>query len=236
MDIFLFRAYNLHTVEAKVIAERLLAEGKVVIDEVLAKRFVPSKAFEASRLGRQKIPVLETYQALSFDGWKTAISKVKYPVVVKPVNGQKGQGVRKLESEKAARDFFRKNPEGYLLQPYLPQAQDLRIFVVGRKVLGGIRRYGVENDFRANISLGGRAEKIEIDPPLRKLALSAARTMGCEIAGVDILRCCGRLHVLEVNATPQWQGFKEATGINPADFIIDYALDKYGRQQIKHGK
>lgn len=229
-DVVLFRGYNENYIEAEILAKKFLANKKIVIDETIGKNFVPGKNFEASQLIKNNLKHPKTFQALTYSVFLNILKKISFPIIAKPVRGQKGKNIHKFEKIKEAKDFFKKNPKGYLIQEYCKIDGDLRVFVVGKKVLGAIKRFVIKGDFRSNASLGARAEKYKVDNKLREVALSAAKTMEYEIAGVDIIKHKGQYFVLEVNFAPQWQKFKEITGINPAKIIVDYAIKKYEKK------
>ncbi|MFA4817815.1 MAG: RimK family alpha-L-glutamate ligase [Parcubacteria group bacterium] len=226
-DIFLLRGYNKNLLFAQILAQELLVKGKIVIDDTIGKRFISSKIYEASRMAQNKINHPRTWQAVSFSSYKKILKQISFPVIAKPVYGQKGQGIEKFKTAKEYLSFFSKNPKGYLIQEFLNIDGDIRVFIVGNKVLGAMKRHLVPGDFRSNASLGARTEKIPLTKELKTLALKAAKTMDYEIAGVDILEYKKKFYVLEINSSPQWQKFKEVTGINPAKYIIEYALKKY---------
>lgn len=226
-DIFLLRGYNKNLLFAQILAQELLAKGKIVIDKTIGKRFISSKAYETSKIMQNKINHPKTWQAVSFSSYKKILKQISFPVIAKPVYGQKGQGIEKFETAKEYLNFFSKNPKGYLVQEFLKIDGDIRIFIVGNKALGAMKRYLVPGDFRSNASLGASAKKIPLTQELKTLALKAAKTMDYEIAGVDILEHKKRFYVLEVNSSPQWQKFKEVTKTNPAEYIIRYALKKH---------
>lgn len=229
-DIFIFRAYNVNQVFAQILAEKIIERKKIIIDEALGRKFIPSKVFEASKFEENNIHHPKTYQAITFGAWNKLIKKVKFPIIVKPIYGQKGQDMQQFSSEEECLQFFSKFPKGYLAQEKINIASDIRAFVVGNNVLGAMRRYIPKNDFRSNVSRGAKAEKIPLTETIKAIALSATKALGYEIAGVDIIESDGSLYVLEVNSAPQWQKFKEVTKINPAESIIDYALKKYYRK------
>jgi len=232
-DIFLFRSITGFVREAKILMERLVFEGKVVVDEGVSRRIAEGKIFQSSKLQRTGINIPKTFQAHNFKSWKILLERMKFPIVVKPVKGRCGYGVTKIEMLKEALDFFERNPCGFLAQEFLKLDSDLRIFVVDNKILGGIKRHIIAGDFRTNCSLGARSEKIVVTKEMKQLALGAAKAVGYEVAGVDLVEYKGKLFVLEVNPSPQWQGFKETTGINPAKAIVELALEKYkGRNKV----
>ena len=233
LDVFIFRGYNINIVPVKILAEKLIRDGKVVIDEILGKKFIPSKMFESSKFAEYNISHPRTFQALDVSSYKTILDKTTFPIIVKPLYEQKGQGIIKVNNKTKALAFFKKNPKEYLIQEYLKTNSDVRVFVVNNKVLGAIRRFVLPNDFRSNASLGAKAEKVIPTKEMKVIAIKATKAMGYEIAGVDFLEHKNKLYVLEVNSTPQWQKFKEITGINPAKNIVNYAIKKYEKVQSR---
>jgi ribosomal protein S6--L-glutamate ligase len=106
---------------------------------------------------------------------------------------------------------------------------DLRVFVVGDRVIAGMKRV-IEGKWKTNIAQGARGEAIsESDyPEAFKLAVGAVRALKLDYAGVDLAfdRTTGKLFILEVNAFPQWHGLKQATGVDPSKFIIRHVVDR----------
>ena len=90
------------------------------------------------------------------------------------------------------------------------------------EVIGVMRRHATRGDWRTNVSLGGRAEPCRLEPEAERLALAAARAIGAEMAGVDLLPDLdrGQLVVLEVNAVPGWRALSRVTGIDIAAAIL----------------
>ena len=118
----------------------------------------------------------------------------------------------------------------FLFQGYIPIAYDIRVFVVGSEALGAMKRIVGKDDFRSNASLGAAVEKIELTDSLKNIAISATRAYRYEVAGVDIVIHGGREYVLEVNNAPQWMAFKKVVGINPAEAIVKYCINKYNNK------
>lgn len=233
IDIFIFRGYTEHFNVAKICMEELLHQGKTTIDASLVTTQARGKLFESNLLFRRGINVIETYQALSYAEWQPIIKKIKFPIIIKPAIGRKGRGVLKFDNPRIALAFLKKSSGRFIVQKYLKVDGDYRILVVGDRVLGGIKRYVASGDFRSNISVGGHAEKIYVNEAMAEIALRATRALDFEIAGVDIILHRQKYYVLEVNRSPEWQGFKNATGINPAEAIVDYALDKYKNNPLQ---
>lgn len=149
------------------------------------------------------------------------------PVVIKLREGTQGLGVVLAESIASARsiaDTFYKLDTEILLQEYIPEAggQDLRLFVVGNKVVGSVMRSSPSGEFRSNVHRGGSA--VPIDPTYQEInmALKAAKHIGLGVAGVDLIRSERGPLLLEVNASPGLQGIEEASDLNVAARIIKY--------------
>jgi RimK family alpha-L-glutamate ligase len=231
-DIFILRGYNKNLLFAQIIAQELLARKKTVIDEAVGKRFASSKIYEASMMMQSKINHPRTWQAVSFSSYKKLLEKISFPIIAKPIDGQKGQGIERIENEEQYLSFFANNKKGYLCQEFLKIDYDIRVFVVNGKALGAMKRHIIPEDYRSNASLGAKTEKIDLTKELEALALKAVKAMNYEIAGVDIIEYGNKLYVLEINSAPQWQKFKETTGVNPAEEIISYSLDKYRDEHL----
>ncbi|WP_336996971.1 30S ribosomal protein S6--L-glutamate ligase [Leclercia sp. M50] len=149
------------------------------------------------------------------------------PLVVKLVEGTQGIGVVLAETRQAAEsvvDAFRGLNAHILVQEYIKEAKgrDIRCLVVGDEVVASIERQAKEGDFRSNLHRGGVARVVEITPSEREMALLAARTLGLDVAGVDILRADRGPLVMEVNASPGLEGIEKTTGIDIAGKMIGW--------------
>jgi ribosomal protein S6--L-glutamate ligase len=117
-----------------------------------------------------------------------------------------------------------------LVQEYVKESKgtDIRCLVIGGKVVAAMMRTAGEGEFRSNIHRGGKGQMVKITPEERSTAIRAARIMGLNVAGVDILRSNHGPVVLEVNSSPGLEGIEKATGINIAGMIIQY-IEKNAR-------
>ncbi|MEL0218823.1 MAG: 30S ribosomal protein S6--L-glutamate ligase [Gammaproteobacteria bacterium] len=149
------------------------------------------------------------------------------PLVIKLLQGTQGIGVVLAETRKAAesviQSFFGLNAS-VLVQEYIREAggADIRCFVVGDKVVASIKRQAKEGEFRSNIHRGGTATAIRITPEERSTAVRAARTMGLNVCGVDILRSNHGPVVMEVNSSPGLEGIERVTQKDLAGLIIEF--------------
>ena len=147
------------------------------------------------------------------------------PCVIKLLQGTQGKGVVLAESKKAAEsviELISGTKSNYLVQEFIKESggTDIRCLVVGDKVVAAMKRTGADGDFRSNLHRGGSAEIVKISPIERASAVKAAKAMGLNVAGVDILRSNNGPLVLEVNSSPGLEGIEKATGKDVAGMII----------------
>ena len=155
------------------------------------------------------------------------------PVVIKLLEGTQGIGVVLAESKQAGESViqaFMGLKANILVQEYIKEAggADIRCFVIGEKVVATMMRQGKEGDFRSNLHRGGKAQLIRITPEERSTAVRAAKTMGLNVCGVDLLRSNHGPVVMEVNSSPGLEGIEAATGKDIAGLIIEF-LEKNAR-------
>jgi len=149
------------------------------------------------------------------------------PAVIKLLEGTQGIGVvlgETANSAKSVIEAFRGLNVNILVQEYIKEAEasDIRIFVVGGKVVAAMKRTGAEGDFRSNLHRGGTAKMVKITPEERSTAVRAAKVMGLNVAGVDILRANHGPVIMEVNSSPGLEGIEIATGKDVAGQIIEF--------------
>ena len=149
------------------------------------------------------------------------------PVVIKLLEGTQGIGVILGETPKAAESIiqaFGGVNTNILVQEYVEEAknEDIRCLVVGGKVVASMMRRGREGDFRSNLHRGGSARAIKITPQERATAIGAAKAMGLNVCGVDMLRSNHGPVVMEVNSSPGLEGVEQATGVDVAGKIIQF--------------
>jgi len=149
------------------------------------------------------------------------------PLVIKLLEGTQGIGVVLAETAGAAEsviEAFMGMKANILVQEFIKEAggADIRCFVVGEKVVAAMKRQGKEGEFRSNLHRGGSANLIRITPAERATAVRAAKTMGLNVCGVDLLRSNHGPVVMEVNSSPGLEGIEAATGKDIASLIIDF--------------
>ena len=149
------------------------------------------------------------------------------PVVIKLLEGTQGVGVVLAETHKAAEsviEAFRGLNANILAQEFIKEAggADIRCLVVGDKVVAAMKRQGGEGEFRSNLHRGGSATVVKITPEERSTATRAARVMGLNVAGVDLLRSNHGPVVMEVNSSPGLEGVEAATNKDVAGNIFTF--------------
>ncbi len=149
------------------------------------------------------------------------------PLVVKMLQGTQGKGVVLAETQKAAEsliDAFKGLDAHFLVQEYIREARgaDVRCLVIGSKVVAAMKRQAAPGEFRSNLHRGGTASLIKLTPEERSTATRAARRMGLNVAGVDLLRSNHGPVVLEVNSSPGLEGIETATDRDVAALIVKF--------------
>jgi ribosomal protein S6--L-glutamate ligase len=179
-------------------------------------------------LSRHDIGMPPTVYTCQADHLLNCIEHVEGPpVVVKMLQGTQGIGVVLAESTAAASsviEAFQGLEQNILIQKFIKEANgaDIRAVVVGRKVVGAMKRQAVAGEFRSNLHRGGTAKKFRLPAEFRKTALAAARVLGLRVAGVDMIESAEGPMVMEVNSSPGLEGIQKATGADVADAIIEY--------------
>ncbi|WP_019570368.1 MULTISPECIES: 30S ribosomal protein S6--L-glutamate ligase [unclassified Thioalkalivibrio] len=149
------------------------------------------------------------------------------PCVIKLLEGTQGLGVVLAETKQAAESViqaFMGLKQHILVQEYIKEAKgaDIRCFVIGDKVVASMKRQAKEGEFRSNLHRGGSAALCRITPEERATAVRAAKVMGLNVCGVDLLRSNHGAVVMEVNSSPGLEGIEAASGKDVAGMIIDF--------------
>jgi RimK family alpha-L-glutamate ligase len=160
---------------------------------------------------------------------KLVTENIGFPCVVKLVTGSYGEGVYLCERKRDYRkliEFINNlgNKKTMIVQEYLGDCpgEDLRVLVIGGKVLGAMKRTAPDGDFRANITNGGTGSTYELTEEIEYIARETARVLGLDIAGVDLLFDKRGFRVCEANSNPGFLGFEKYCNIDVADAITEY--------------
>ncbi|WP_194776657.1 30S ribosomal protein S6--L-glutamate ligase [Pararhodonellum marinum] len=157
------------------------------------------------------------------------------PLIIKLLEGTQGLGVVLAETKKAGQsviEAFHGLRARIIVQEFIKEAKgaDIRAFVVNGRVVGAMKRQGAEGEFRSNLHRGGKAEIIKLSRLEKQAALGAAKALGLNIAGVDLLQSSRGPLILEVNSSPGLEGIEKATGINIAGEIVQYIENAVGKK------
>jgi len=207
--------------------------GFMVINKFKVGETCGNKLITSLTLAKSNVPTPKTHFAFSAESAIEVINTIGFPVVLKPIIGSWGRGVFPIRDEEVANMIIemRKENDNPLSRIYYVQEmikrppRDLRCIVVGDKIVAAIYRYSVENEWRTNVSRGGKAELAPITNELEDIALRAAKSVGGGILGVDLMEDENRgLLVHEVNNTVEFRGASNVSESDIAGAMIDYAL------------
>lgn len=160
------------------------------------------------------------------------------PLVVKLIEGTQGSGVVLAETRKASESVisaFRQLDANILVQEFVKEAdgEDIRALVVGGEVVASMMRKAAEGEFRSNLHRGGTALPVDISEDEAQTAVNAARVMGLDVAGVDLLRSKKGPVVMEVNSSPGLEGIEGSSGVDVADAIVAYLEKRHAEREGK---
>jgi ribosomal protein S6--L-glutamate ligase len=195
----------------------------------------PARAIARSRdklhsmqiLSRREIGIPHTAFVNRRDDVLPAIERVGgAPVIIKLLEGTQGVGVILADTVKIAQaivETLQSTKHNVLIQKFVKESKgrDIRAFVVGDRVVGAMRRQAVGDEFRSNVHRGGSATQIELSEEYARTAIRAAKIMGLDMAGVDMLEGRDGPQIMEVNSSPGLEGIEGATGIDIAGAIIE---------------
>jgi RimK family alpha-L-glutamate ligase len=206
---------------------RLEEDGVRVMNTAGVIERTVDKAWTSAILDRAGLPTPETVACESTEDAFAAF-RAMGDVVVKPLFGSMGLGMSRVSDEDMAWRVFRviETIRGvYYLQRFIPhEGRDIRVFVVGSRVLGAIQRSAP--GWRTNFSRGGSVAPFALPDTWADLAVRASRAVGAEYAGVDLLPTAdGSVYVLEVNGIPGWEGLQRATGLDVAEAVVEQLLN-----------
>lgn len=164
------------------------------------------------------------------------------PVIIKLARGTHGNGVVLADTKRMAKSalqaLYLHNEDGtnILVQEFIKESAgtDIRAFVVGSRVVASMKRQSLDDDFRSNLHKGGEGTIVKLTEEERKMAVKAAKAMGLNIAGVDMMRSERGPLVLEVNASPGF-GIEQVTGRDVATPVIQY-VERNAKRNPKKDK
>lgn len=202
--------------------------GTFCVNESVAISRSRDKLRSMQLLSRKDVGLPRTGFANKPDNIKDLIKNVGgAPLVIKLLEGTQGIGVVLADSNKAAESIieaFMGLKADILVQEYIKEAggADIRCFVVGGKVVAAMKRQGAEGEFRSNLHRGGQAALVRLSKDERATAVKAAKVMGLNVCGVDLLQSNNGPVVMEVNSSPGLEGIEQATNKDVAGLIYRF--------------
>jgi ribosomal protein S6--L-glutamate ligase len=212
------------------IVRQLEMQGVYTVSSSIAINRSRDKLRSLQLLARSGVGIPKTIVSRNSADIDDLIDKVGgTPVIIKLARGTHGNGVVLAESKKAAKSvlqaLYLSNEDGtnILLQEFVEESAgtDIRAFVVGGRVVASMKRQSLDDDFRSNLHKGGEGTVVKLTEQETKMAIKAAKAMGLNVAGVDLMRSARGPLVLEVNSSPGF-GIEKVTGRNVAGPIIEY--------------
>jgi ribosomal protein S6--L-glutamate ligase len=192
-----------------------------------------NKYFTLQALHAVGVRIPESILIALRDGNEDLMEYLSPPIVLKLLTGTQGIGVMRVRDVKEAGpiiDTLSELDQMICVQKYVPNpGEDLRVFVAGGEIVAAMKRKAAPHEWRSNIHIGGHGVAYKLSNAESETALKAADAVGVEIAGVDLISAKGNPFVIEVNASPGFRGLLAATGINAADKIAAYAIEKAKR-------
>jgi RimK family alpha-L-glutamate ligase len=204
---------------------RARAAGVTVLNPPAALEACVDKYLATAKLAAAGLPVPPTVACQTADDALEAFHALGGDVVVKPLFGSEGRGMVRVSDPELAWRTFRTLERTaavlYLQQFVAHPGWDLRVLMLGGRVLAGMRRHA-RDDWRTNVAQGGRAEAVTPTADEERLAVRAAAAVGAEFAGIDLLPTTDGYVVLEVNAVPGWRALAPACGVDVAAAVVRY--------------
>lgn len=203
--------------------------GVPCVNGSVAIETVKDKLRTSQILSKHSIPIPNTMLVRMPIDDGLVKNNIGFPCVIKVVTGSYGEGVYLCEKQRDYKKLMEfidtlGNKKTMIVQEYMGNrpGEDLRVLVVGGKVVGAMKRTAPEGDFRANITNGGTGENFPLTEEIEYLARETARVLGLDIAGIDLLFDERGFRVCEANSNPGFSGFEKYCGVNVADLITEY--------------
>jgi ribosomal protein S6--L-glutamate ligase len=188
------------------------------------------------------IAVPATVMTRSLRGLKPAVEAVGgMPVVLKVLQGTQGVGVMLVHtpvSLSSVLDTLHGLGQDVIMQQFIAEGagRDYRVFVIGNRVVAAMRRTAPEGEFRSNIHRGGQGKLVKLPVSFQRTAIRAAKVLGLQVAGVDLMESKDGPLVLEVNSSPGFEGIEKATGLNIAQQIMRHLVRQGSRAKPRRRK
>ena len=232
-DFVIPRVGSATTYYQKAVFRHLERMGVLFINSSDAIDNVKDKLYTMQILAQNNIPHPKTMLVKNPVDSNYVSKNIGFPIVVKSLSGTHGKGVYLAENKRNFEQLVEMMEQfndrfNIILQEFVTDSfgRDLRIIVVGGKVIGAMKRESVDGDFRANVTRGGGAKPVELDEQMEYLALESTKLLGLDIGGVDLLYDNEGYKICEVNSSPGFRGMEKYTEIRVAEQIVTYVKNK----------
>lgn len=231
-DAMIIRASVLENVDFAVsTVKQLQLMGVPVVNHYLPIVRAKNKVRTMQILQHEGIPMPRTVAVHNIEYIDEAINRLgSFPIILKVPHGSLGVGVSIVESRRSLHSVLDMMANGMkneliIIQEYVKEAKgkDIRVFVVGGRIIAAMERSAKRGEFRANFHQGGSVALADLSEEEQSLALRSAKAIGLQVAGIDIIRTSEGPKVLEVNSNPGLKGITQATGVNVAYHIVKFA-------------
>ena len=233
-DFIIPRMGSVTTFYAFSILRQLEYMGVYICNNSDSVYAVKDKLYMHQRLANSNLATPKTMLAKFPVNINVVKREIGFPLVIKNVSGTQGSGVYLCEFEDKFIDvmeliYTNNDKANIILQEFIKESrgQDLRVFVVGGKVVGCMRRSS-QTSFKANFSKGAEVSFYQLTPEIEWLALETAKLLGLDIAGVDLLFDKDGFKVCEANSAPGFMGIEQVMGKNIAECILDFICVRLG--------
>lgn len=201
-----------------------------VVNNAASIESAKDKMYSTQILQGQHIPVPKTMLVRFPVNSEIVDKQIGFPCVIKVLSGSYGKGIHLVKDVAALEELMEfvaslNSPLNILIQEYIGHSPgvDVRVLVVGGKILGAMKRTGAPGDFKANISRGGIGEPYDLDEEGAYIATATAKALDLDIAGIDLLIDENGYKVCEANSAPGFEGFEKYCNINVAKEIVTYS-------------
>ncbi len=209
--------------------QRIERGGVPIINSPSAIEKAVDKYYALSLLAENGLPVPKTIVAEDPKKALKAFHELGGDVVVKPIFGSRGVGITRVSDAEVAYRIFRSLAFVHhvlYVQEFIPHGtRDIRAFVIGDRVVAAMHR--IAEGWKTNVSQGAKSVSTQLSPELEELAVKAASIVGCEVAGVDIMKGPDYYVINEINSQPGFRALQHTTNVDVAGSIVDHVLKKF---------
>lgn len=209
--------------------------GVYTINSSQSIEAVKDKLFTQQILAAENMPAPDTMLAKYPVNVDLVEEKFGFPVIVKTLSGAQGTGVFLSSNKDKFRDLMSlinstNKDANIIIQKFVASSRgrDLRVFIIGGRAVACMERRSADGNFKSNLSQGGTARKVELNPEIEWLATETARILGLEVAGIDLLFDGDHFQICEANSAPGFKGIEECHDISIPEEIYNYIRVRLG--------